>query len=290
MMYYVMIFFSKVLCILPPFFCRWIGDLVGEITWLVVPTRRKRMATANIVKCLGLNETAAESMAKTSWTRFGYMIIEVLRFPAMKKHMDAYVTVVGRENMEKALALGRGGVVATAHSGNWELLGGTLAQQGFPLVGVAQKQKNGAMDRFINEYRTLIGMHVTYKSGVREMFKMLGEGWVIALLMDQDAGDGGILLQFLGRETSCVPGPASLARFKDAPILPVFISQNEDGITHTLTIHEPVFVAKTQDKHDDIRRTTEQLTQIIEQHIRQNPAEWFWLHDRWKSVDRRNNA
>ena len=48
---------------------------------------------------------------------------------------------------KKALALGRGGIIATAHSGNWELLGGALALHGFPIVGVAQKtekQCNGS--------------------------------------------------------------------------------------------------------------------------------------------------
>ena len=143
------------------------------------------------------------------------------------------------------------------------------------------------MDRFINEYRSLIGMHVTYKSGVREMFTMLTEGWVIGLLMDQDAGRDGVILKFFGRDTACVQGPASLARFKDAPILPVFISQKSDG-THVLEIHEAVFVEKTKDKREDIKRTTDVLTKIIEAHVREHPQEWFWLHDRWKSVEKRS--
>lgn len=287
MLYHIIKFCSSVLCFLPAGFCRWLGDLLGEITWLVVPKRRKQMAAANIRQCLGLSAAEAEEMARQSWTRFGYMMVEVLRFPEIKKDIEQYVHIVGKENMEKALALGRGGIIATAHSGNWELLGGALALHGFPIVGVAQKQKNSTMDRLINEYRSLIGMHVTYKSGVREMFTMLTEGWVIGLLMDQDAGRDGVVLKFFGRDTACVQGPASLARFKDAPILPVFISQNPDG-THTLEIHEAVFVEKTKDKREDIKRTTDVLTKIIEMHIRQHPQEWFWLHDRWKSVEKRS--
>ncbi len=286
-MYHIMKIFSKLICCLPLGFCRGLGDFIGEVTWLLVPGKRRALAVDNIIKCLDLPKDEAKVMAKKSWTRFGYMIIEVLRFPKMKEDINRYVHIEGKENMEKALALGKGAIIATAHSGNWELLGGALALNGFPIVGVAQKQKNSAFDRFINEYRSLIGMHITYKSGVREMFKMISEGWAIGLLMDQDAGRDGVLLQFFGRDTSCVTGPASMGRFQGAPILPIFISQNSDG-THLLKIHEAVFAEKTKNKQEDLTRTTEKLTRIIEAHIRKYPEEWFWLHDRWKSIAKRD--
>ena len=287
MLYYIMKFFSRICCFLPQSFCLWLGELLGEVTWILVPARRKRMAIDNVKKCLALTEKEAACIAKKSWTRFGYMILEVLRFPVMKNHITDYVRIEGREHMEKALELGRGGILATAHSGNWELLGGALALSGFPIVGVAQKQRNSALDHFINEYRSLTGMHITYKSGVREMFKMLAEGWVIGLLMDQDTNPrDGIILPFFGRDTACVQGPAALARFNNAPILPVLISLEPDG-KHLLKIYEPVFVKKTNDKQADIKQTTAILNRLIETHIRKCPEEWFWLHDRWKSVEGR---
>jgi len=286
-LYHIMKVFSWLCCLLPTGICRFLGAILGELTWLVVPSRRKKMAKDNVKRSLQVTEEEAARIAKKSWTRFGYMIIEVLRFPEIKDHITDYVRIEGKENMEKALMLGKGGIIATAHSGNWELLGGALALQGFPIVGVAQKQKNGAMDRFINEYRALIGMHITYKSGVREMFNMLADGWVIGLLMDQDTNPrDGVILQFFGRDTACVTGPAALARFKGAPILPVFISQQADG-KHLIKIHEPVFMEQTKDKRKDIQQTMEKLTQLIEAHVRNHSEEWFWLHDRWKSVEGR---
>ena len=44
---------------------------------------------------------------------------------------------------------------------------------------------------------------------------------------------------------------------------------------------------KTNDKHADIKQTTAILNRLIEAHIRKCPEEWFWLHDRWKSVEGR---
>lgn len=283
MLYYAMKALSWLLCILPDMAGRLLGKGIGELTWFFVPKKRKRMALANVKLCLELSDTDAAAVVRKSWTRFGTMVTEVLRFPVIKKNMDRYVQVEGLENLQKVQALGCGGIIATAHSGNWELLGGALAHLGLPVMGVAQKQKNPAFDRLINEYRTMIGMQIMYKSGVRDMFVKLGEGFFIGLLMDQDAGRDGILLEFFGRETSCVQGPASLARFKEAPILPVFISQASDG-RHVLHIHPPFFVEKSGDKKRDIAETTEQLNRLIENHIRKYPEEWFWMHDRWKSV------
>lgn len=146
------------------------------------------------------------------------------------------------------------------------------------------KQKSTGADRFINEYRTLIGMHITYKTGVREMFAMLQKGWAIGLIMDQDTNRrSGIVLDFFGKPTNCVPGAASMARFQGVPIFPAFMHRDEHGF-HTLIVQDPVFVEKTKDKREDIRRTTQVLTKCIEDHVRRYPEEWFWLHDRWKSM------
>ncbi len=285
MSYYISKLFSHIICLLPNIINRGIGSFLGELTWLLVPKKRKKMAVSNILQCLHVTPAKAAQIAKKSWTRFGQMLIEVLLYPKIKQNIDRYAVIEGREHLEEALALGRGGIIATAHSGNWELLGGALAMNGFSIVGVAKKQRN--MDRFINEYREMIGMHVTYKTGVREMIQMLGQGWLIGLLMDQDAGSNGTIVKFFNRDTACVQGPASLARFKNAPILPVFITGNKDG-THTIHIYKALFVEQTKNKQDDIAKMTVQLTNMIETHIQNYPEEWFWLHDRWKSVETRD--
>ena len=284
MVYYIALFVSKICCLLPFSVAEFFGRALGNFAWLVVPKRRKVMARDNIMRCLGVDEAEAERIAKASTVRFGPMLMEVLRFPVLKDTMKDYVTIEGGEHLKKGMEMGKGGVIATAHSGNWELMGGALSQAGFPIVGVAMKQKSAASDKFINEYRTLIGMHITYKTGVREMFKMLDEGWFIGLIMDQDTNvHDGIVLDFFGRPTNCVPGAASMSRFRGAPIFPGFMHREADG-HHRLIIYPPIFTEKTKDKKADLAKTTQLLTKCIEEHVRRYPEEWFWLHDRWKSV------
>lgn len=283
-LYYILKIISKVFCLLPEKISYAIGDAIGAITWYLVPAKRKKMAVNNVILSLNIDKPSAVRIAKKSWTKFGPMIVEVLRFPIMRYNMNKYVTLIGAENLDEALKLGRGGIIAAAHSDNWELLGGALAQNGYKLVGVAQEQSNHGADRFMNEYRALIGMYVMYKYDVRSMFKMIAKGWLIGLIMDQDAAEDGIVMPFLGRNASCAHGAATIARHNNAPIIPIFIVKGPKR-THKVIIHKPIFVAKTANKHADIRKTTMIITKQIENHIRKYPEEWFWLHDRWKSVE-----
>jgi KDO2-lipid IV(A) lauroyltransferase len=241
------------------------------------------MAIDNICRSLKMDEQQAYALAKASAVRFGPMFMEVLHMPCLTKdNIGQYVKINGREHLDAALKLGRGAVLATAHTGNWELLGASLAMHGFPLVAVVQRQTNAAMDSFINEYRTKVGMHVTYKQGVREMVKLLCAGKIIGLIMDQDNHRDGVFVEFFSRLASTPQGAAALGRLNNAPIVPAFITANPDG-THTAIIHPYVIVEKTADRGEDIRITTQHLTQIIENHIKQHPHEWFWLHNRWKT-------
>lgn len=284
MVYRFMKLFGLLVRILPPGARCVLAGLIGNLTWYVVPKKRKNMAVRNIIASLCVSEAEAWRIAKKSWTRFGKMIVEVLCFPDLKCHIKSAVRFEGKEHLDAALKQGRGIVLATSHSGNWEMLGAALALNGYPLVAVAKKQSNRQMDRLINEYRTAVGMHVTYKTGVVEMAKMLGKGYVIGLLMDQDGGRDGAILNFLGRPASCVKGPAFLARLKAAPVVPAFITGNEDG-SHTVLMKPALYIEKTADKEADIVRLTERLNLLLEEHIRTFPEEWFWMHDRWRYTE-----
>lgn len=275
---------SKIVCLLPSSLRNLAASLIGRICWLAVPKRRKQLAIDNVLKSgLVADEQAAATIVQQSVYRFGPMLTEVLCFPELtRERLDTMVTVSGAEHLQAALAYGKGVVLATAHSGNWELLGATLAFHDFPLVVVVQKQTNAGADQFINEYRTLAGMHVTYKSSVLEMARLLGEGKVIALLMDQDAHDSGLAVNFFGRPASTPQGPAALARMKGAPIVPAFITRQSDG-THTAMIHPPLWINKSTDREQDLFDATTKLNAIIESHVRTYPSDWFWLHNRWKT-------
>ncbi|QNH54568.1 lysophospholipid acyltransferase family protein [Selenomonas timonae] len=283
--YYVMKILSRLICLLPHGAAMALGEGVARLAWIFVPAKRKRLAREQVTRCLHLPKAEAERIARASTLRFGPMLMEVLRFPVIKPRMSEYVTMTGAvDEVRAAAAAGKGAIFATSHSGNWELMGGAFACAGLPIVGVAKKQSAQGMDRFINEYRALVGMHITYQTGVREMFRMIDSGWIIGLISDQDPSlRDGVIVDFFGQPTNAFTGAAAIARRCGVPIFPVFIHREPNG-HHILTVDPPILVEKTDDRAADVLRVTQIVNTRIEEWIRTYPEEWFWLHDRWKSL------
>ena len=283
MLYTCMKVLSAILCALPYRMQYAIGYLLGQLGWIFTPSNRKRLAIGQILFCRITDDPVeAKRIAKASVTRFGRMIVDVLRYPEIKdgKYKEMF-TMEGREYLEDAKEDGKGAIIIALHSGNWELLGGILASEGYPLISVAMQQQGDA-DIFINEYRALMKQHVTYKTGVREMVKELQQGSFIGLIMDQDPGDKGQLVPFFGYETLTPVGPAAMARMQDVPIIPITIRFNEYTEKYEITVHPPVYAEKTEERKRDIAVTLTMLNEWVEDYIRRYPEDWFWLHNRWK--------
>lgn len=282
-MYFFLKSFSFLVSILP--FKASFARVLGSLLWLLLPSKRKALAISNLTRSLALPLDKAKHLAEQSAILLAETFFEVLSLPIIIPAMRRIVSLHGFEHiLEYKAKSGRGGIIMTCHSDNWELMGGAFAQNGIKLVGVAKKQKSSGADKFINEMRELLGMEIRYREQVRELYRLLDEGHFIGLIMDQDIGrEDGVVVKFFNQATNFASGAASMSRFRKVPIFPAFMHRNADG-THTLEISEPLMTERTGDKRADIKKMTQRLARLIEEHVRKYPAEWFWLHDRWKSM------
>jgi KDO2-lipid IV(A) lauroyltransferase len=288
--YYLMKLISKIFCILPWSVGLVFGNGLGRLALRIVPEWRMRMAAANVEECLHVPPEEAKAIAEKSVTKLGRMIIEVLRFPLLNpENIDTVVKTDGLEYLEEAYAKGKGALMCTGHFGNWELLGANVALHGYPMLSIARKQDNEAMDRFINEYRELVGQKVAYnrgKEGVLAMGRYLKEKHLLGILYDQDRSDNGVKTNLFGREVLTPSGPAVFSRTFGCPILPIFMHYDTEGRCRA-KIYPPLYTERTKDKEKDICQMTDKLMAILEQEIRSNPYMWFWVHDRWKDGKKR---
>lgn len=288
--YYIVKLFSWLMCVSPSCIRRAVASFLGWIAVVVTPKWRLKMAKANIQECLGVCETEADKIAKDSLRRFGRMIVEVMRFPLLKpENIDQSVTIDGIEYIEAAYNEGKGIVMATGHYGNWELLGATMALKGFPIISITRKQNNGKMDQLINEYREMVGQKLAYNRGNNSLLaisKMLKEKNVVGILYDQDTNDDGVDIELFGKRCIIPFGAAALSRTYGAPILPMFLHNNEDG-SCTAKIYPAIHAQKTKDRAQDFYEATKQLVDVLETEIKADPAMWFWAHDRWKDGRKR---
>ena len=64
MLYHSLVLLSNICCVLPEGFTRFIGKIIGNLTWYLVPKKRKVMAVNNIKRCLKVDEVRANQIAK----------------------------------------------------------------------------------------------------------------------------------------------------------------------------------------------------------------------------------
>lgn len=270
-----------------------VAAFLGKVALLVMPGWRMQMAIANVEECLGVTHSEAERIAMGSLTRFGRMVVEVMRFPLLNKdNLAQLVTVRGLEHLEAAYAENKGVILATGHFGNWELLGATVALHGYPLLSIARKQNNGAMDKLINELRELSGQKIAYNRGsnaMRMIAKILKEKNCLGVIYDQDTNDDGVYLDIFGKRSLVPAGAAALSRMHGCPVLPIFLHNLDNG-TCEAVIYPPVHTEKTADRKADYEHTMQQLIDVLEAEIKAYPEMWFWAHDRWKDGRERFRA
>ncbi|MFO0691100.1 MAG: lysophospholipid acyltransferase family protein [Myxococcota bacterium] len=227
----------------------------------------------------------------------GFVELLALRGPQRAALLER-VEVVGLEHVhaaERATPAG-GFLVVTAHLGNWELACAKIAALGFPISVVYRGLRSPALDRALFELRGRAG---TEPGGVPvEQIKMgqaglpvlraLAAGRKLIVLLDQNADrKEGVFVPFFGEPACTRSGPIVLAALRGVPIVPAFIRREAGGRRHRLEILPAVELEPgAADDPAVVRRNVARVTAVIEQAIRRDPAQWIWLHRRWRTRPR----
>ena len=223
-----------------------------------------------------------ERMARAVFRHFGQWAMEFVKLPQLgRDEIDALTTVIGEEHLRSALARGKGVLLITGHFGNWEFLGRWLAIHGYTLSVVARRANNPAADRLLVSTREGNGAQVLARgNSVKGILQSLKRGEIVALLPDQNAAD--VIVPFLGVPTGTVEGPAVLHLRTGAPLLFSWCTRTASGGFRIC--FEPAFEAdSTGNQRADVATIMAEVNARLGAVIREQPTQWLWLHDRWKS-------
>ena len=262
-----------------------LGAAIGAgMRWM--SPRHWRIVMANLRLAFGGEKSEEElaAIGRACYRHLGKCLMEFIRLPAMSAEDIRRVTELrGKEHLESALAKGQGVILLTAHLGNWEMVGARIAADGYPLNVIARPQRDDRLTDYIRRTREVAGMRVLHQeTAVRRALLSLRRNELVGMLLDQNAGEDGVFVEFFRHLASTAPGAAAFALRTEAAVLPTFGWRNQDD-RHVIEIEEPVPLARTGDWKRDIVVNTARYTQIIEQAVRAHPHQWFWLHKRWKS-------
>lgn len=267
------------------------GASLGSLAHRLMKSRRQ-LAFDNLKQGMGdsLSDEQIADVVREVFRNIGRTLLEFARFGKTKpEDVNRIVIGEGAEGFRKALAEGRGGFLATAHFGNWELLGAWTAAQGFPVDLLVATQHNPLIDRMINGFRTSMGVGIVeLAKGSRGVFKTLRANRIAATAPDQHAPAGTVVMDFFGRSASIARGPALFALRCDCPVIPILL-RREKYDRHVLIAGDLIYPPGSGDEEADVRAMTARYVKFIEENIRRYPEQWMWTHNRWKSPKKEGN-
>ncbi len=262
---------------------RYIGKALGRLFYAFDKSHRKR--ALDNMELAGFSKPRARTLAREVFENMGMTLLEVMRTPWLRRadFEGGYVTCEGREVLDKALARGRGVILVTGHLGNWELMATWYAVMGYKMDVVVRDLDNPLAARLMDWMRTRHGhAMVLKKRSMRRLLKTLSGGGIAGILLDQNvARVEGVFVDFFGFPAATNKGPAMLAAVSGAAVIPTFISR-ENG-RHIIRIGPEIELSRGGDKTTDAIENTARFTAAIEEAIRRNPGQWFWVHRRWKT-------
>jgi lauroyl/myristoyl acyltransferase len=272
---------------------RWVarlGRLLGALAY-ALDGRHRRIALANLKATYAGEKSEGElaGIARENFRRLGENYGCAIKTSAMTdEQLKPHCRWVGLEKFPAPDAPAVDSyVIALGHFGNFEVF--ARWGQFFPQYECATTYrgfKQPFLNRLIHSLRVRSGCRFfERRTEAAELRRTLTRGGVmLGLLCDQHAGHTGLWLPFLGRHCSTSPAPALLALRYHCRLFTAVCYR--EGLAQWVL--EAGNEIPTQ--ADGEPRTTEAITleinRELELAIHRDPANWFWVHNRWKPKSR----
>ncbi len=261
-----------------------VGRGLGSLAW-ALDSRHREVAMKNLRRAFPeFTESRRRRITQGAFQQAGRTAVEMLWSAALNDRTLPEVAVFeGREHLDAALAAGRGALITTAHFGNWELMGVTLAHIGVPMNVIARAIDDPQVEAVLHRLRTRTGARVIHKdSAVRAALRALRAGEVVGVLIDQNTlPSQASFVPFFGQTAATTRVSAQLHLRTGAPVLMLFCVP--EGDRYRFVIEPLDMTGLSTDDDDAVERLTAAMTAHIERRIRLCPGAWLWIHDRWRS-------
>lgn len=263
-----------------------LGRAAGGAAWHLLPQRRKivernlRIVLDRTLRGRELQKLSRENFKRT----IANFLCSAKTATLTDEQLKKCVTISGHERFAAPVLEGRGQVCAIVHSGNWEAL--ARIRVFFPEVeryGSMYRQfDNPLMEEYMYKRRTERGTRMFSKEGgIKAPMKLLKEGAALGVLSDQFVWEG-VHVPFFGKVTGTTPLPALLRKRTGADMVAIAVRTDAPG-------HWVADMGNMVDfSHSDgsLAGDTIEVNRSLETLIGNSVLDVFWMHHRWKSVDR----
>jgi len=253
---------------------RWLGGFLHAAL-----RDRRRVAERNIALCFPELEGAQQAaLVRKSFSELGIGLFEFARaWWGSVQPMRHDLRVEGLEHLAAAREGGRGVIVISGHFTTLEIAARLMCDHA-PLAGMYRPHDQGAMEWAVKRGRLRYAEHMFTREELRPALKHLKQGGLLWFAPDQDTRRGeSVFVPFFGRPAHSLTSTHQLARLSGAAVSAFAHERRADG-GYTLRLSPAFADFPSKDATVDTAR----VMAAIEAMVREAPAQYLWIHRRFK--------
>jgi Kdo2-lipid IVA lauroyltransferase/acyltransferase len=257
-----------------------IGTGAGRVL-ACLPGPRRRVAQANLALCFPhLDGDARARLLRENLRDTGAMLAEfaLAWMGSTRAIARVPVTFEGLEHLARAREDGRGVLLVGAHFSHLELCARLLSQR-TRIAGMYREHDDAAFEWAILRARLRYADAMIRREDLRRTVRYLRSGGIVWYAPDQDMrGKDIVFAPFFGIAAATITATHHLARLSGARVIAFFHRRLPDG-RYAIRL-EP---ALADFPGEDPLADTARINAIVERMVREAPAQYLWLHKRFKT-------
>jgi KDO2-lipid IV(A) lauroyltransferase len=275
----------------------WVARLgrAGGAMAYWVDRRHRRVALDNLTMCFGREKTPREiaALARENFRRIGENFVCAIKTAGMTfEELQPHVEFVGNSSvLNPSTNPPRPIVAAIGHFGNFELYArfGQFAPA-YKCATTYRGLRQLTLNRLLQSLRERSGclfFERRFDAGPLKAF-MNQPGVMLGLLSDQSGGAHGLRLPFLGHDCSTSPAVAVFALRYDSALCTGVCYRV--GLARWRIEGGPEIPTRNNGVARPVDAIMRDVNRAFEEAVRRDPANWFWVHNRWKQFRGRNTT
>jgi KDO2-lipid IV(A) lauroyltransferase len=256
-----------------------LGRALGGLMYKLMK-RRRQIAETNVRLCFPeLDDTQRKTIVRKTFENNGITLFETaMAWWASRNRLKKMSKISGLQHIHEALAEGKGVILLTAHFSTLEI-GAAMMALYHPIQVTYKKARNPLFEAVVKSSRERNFINAIDTYDVRRTINTLKQGLVTWYAMDQDFGaQRSVFVPFMGVNTCTLTTPSRFARMTGASIVPYFPYRDEKG-----QYHLQVLPALQDFPSDSLEEDATRINALIEEHVRQAPDQYLWVHRRFKT-------
>jgi KDO2-lipid IV(A) lauroyltransferase len=276
---------------LPAWSIPTLAEVIGIVAYFVA-TRARKQATGNMIHVLGKDVAGSRAgrrrLRRTVIQMFqtnvrNYLDLFIIPYIPPEKILNS-MTIQGIENLQEALALGKGVILFSAHLGPFNYLAQWMSIKGYHVIIPVERLKDERMLDLTTNFRNSRGVQFLPLGGsgpMRTIIKALRDNHIVLITADRAIVGESVEKPFFGEPARLPIGPVLLSQRTGAALV------GGCGWHTSRTRTEAKFVPLTLELTEDERKNTDTMMcamiHELEQYIKSHPGQWIVFSPVWIS-------